>query len=80
MGIFTSFRHEHRFQRLGEQSTAMYDVLRFEFPLLLGGWLTEHLLVRRRLWKLLLRRNDLIKAAAEMEAGLCAVAPVASLG
>ena len=79
-GIFTSFRHEHRFERVGVQTTAMHDLLQFSFPLLLGGWVTERLLVRRRLWHLLLRRNAIIQTYAEREPAVWAVAPVAGLG
>lgn len=63
-GAFKSFRHEHLFYAVKEQ-TLMKDVFIFESPL---GWLGElanFLFLGRYMQKLLVTRNKVIKEAAE---------------
>ena len=64
-GMFAKFVHDHFFTPLGENMCEMRDSLELHMPLFLGGVVTERLLVRRRMLKMLLRRNALIKETAE---------------
>lgn len=63
-GIFRVFRHDHYFSRRAGR-TVMRDVLRFSMPLWLLGSMSERLLARRRLLRLLRERNALVKKMAE---------------
>jgi hypothetical protein len=69
-GVFRTYSHDHFFEDLGTDKTAMRDVLSFSFPRLLMGEVAERLFVKRRLTTLLLRRNSLIKHHAESRAAL----------
>lgn len=63
-GAFKSFRHEHLFYSVNNQ-TVMKDVFEFESP---GGWLgkvANFLFLGRYMEKLLMERNRVIKLAAE---------------
>jgi len=63
-GAFKSFRHEHLFYAVNNQ-TVMKDVFEFESP---GGWLgkvANFLFLARYMEKLLMERNRVIKLAAE---------------
>ncbi len=65
-GAFKSFRHEHRFERRGEE-TIMKDTFSFETPL---GWLGDivnKLFLTSYMETLLEKRNQTIKAVAESE-------------
>jgi ligand-binding SRPBCC domain-containing protein len=64
-GMFRSFQHDHFFKRLGVNKTEMRDLLHFSMPFWLMGALSERLIVRPRLRRLLLLRNSLIKKTAE---------------
>jgi ligand-binding SRPBCC domain-containing protein len=63
-GAFSSFRHEHRFERAGS-GTTMLDVFEYESPLGPLGRLADVLFLRRYMTGLLESRNRHIKALAE---------------
>jgi ligand-binding SRPBCC domain-containing protein len=65
-GLFQSFQHDHFFTALGEHQTEMRDVLQFRMPWWLMAAISERLVVRRRLNRLLQLRNGLIKEKAEV--------------
>ena len=63
-GAFKSFRHEHYFYAINNQ-TMMKDIFNFKSP---GGWFGElfnFLVLRGYMQKLLEKRNQVIKEAAE---------------
>ncbi len=63
-GAFKSFRHEHLFFALGNQ-TLMKDIFIFEAPLgIIGEWVSK-LFLARYMQILLKKRNKVIKEAAE---------------
>jgi len=64
-GIFKSFQHDHFFQSLAVNKTEMRDSLRFSMPIWLMGAVSERLIMRSRLIRLLQLRNNLIKETAE---------------
>ncbi len=64
IGAFKSFRHEHRFARQHGQ-TLMTDLFSFESPLGLLGQLANILFLKSYMKRLLLKRNEIIKQAAE---------------
>jgi ligand-binding SRPBCC domain-containing protein len=64
-GRFAPFVHDHFFEPASGGGTRMRDVVEFRSP---GGWLgraVDRLLLRGYLTRLLARRNDAIRAAAE---------------
>jgi ligand-binding SRPBCC domain-containing protein len=63
-GAFKSFRHEHHFVPENGQ-TLMRDVFTFQSPLGALGWLADRLFLKSYLRRLLTRRNETIKQAAE---------------
>ncbi|MCU1270918.1 MAG: hypothetical protein JWN74_2212 [Acidobacteriaceae bacterium] len=63
-GGFRSFCHDHFFEERGA-ITLMKDVLQFEAPLHLVGWIAERLVLRSYLEKLLIKRNEHIRSVAE---------------
>lgn len=63
-GPFTSFHHEHRFERNGE-ATTMIDVVDYQLPLGPLGVIADAVIAKRYLHHLLETRNRYIKAAAE---------------
>ena len=63
-GAFKSFRHEHRFHAQGNQ-TMMKDVFVFESPLGILGRLVNWLVLKKYMTRLLIKRNEVIKAVAE---------------
>ena len=63
-GAFKSFKHDHYFQRKGDQ-TEMRDVFDFEAPLGLLGHLANFLFLKRYMHKFLTIRNETIKTIAE---------------
>jgi len=67
-GAFKSFKHGHYFIRDGEQ-TIMKDVFTFESPFGLLGELVNYLFLNRYMNRLLEKRNEVIKEAAEELAG-----------
>jgi ligand-binding SRPBCC domain-containing protein len=63
-GAFKTIRHEHRFEAHGGQ-TLMTDVFTFESPLGLLGRLANILFLKSYMKRLLVKRNEIIKQAAE---------------
>ncbi|MFB9842268.1 SRPBCC family protein [Mucilaginibacter ginsenosidivorans] len=63
-GAFKSFRHEHYFLPRNGQ-TLMKDVFIFKSPMGILGRLFNWLILTRYMTKLLIQRNEVIKAAAE---------------
>lgn len=63
-GAFKSFRHEHHFSRIDNQ-TLMKDVFEFESPLGVLGNLFNWLVLTAYMRTLLTKRNKVIKEAAE---------------
>ena len=45
----------------------MKDVVQFEAPLYLLGWIAERLVLRTYMQELLAKRNDVIRSVAETE-------------
>jgi ligand-binding SRPBCC domain-containing protein len=66
-GAFKSFRHEHHFTAVDNRHTVMRDVFVFESPLGLLGKLVNWLVLKRYMTRLLAKRNEVIKAAAEAD-------------
>lgn len=65
-GLFSSFYHDHFFEQHGS-ITFMKDVVQFEAPLYLLGWIAERLVLRTYMQELLAKRNDVIRSVAETE-------------
>ena len=65
-GMFRSFCHDHYFESR-ENTTLMKDVMEFEAPLGPLGKLVEKLVLVRHMRRLLQRRNQCIRQAAEGE-------------
>ncbi|HYL11698.1 MAG TPA: SRPBCC family protein [Terriglobales bacterium] len=63
-GVFKSYCHDHHFE-VWKSGTTMLDVVEFEAPLGLLGRLAEKFVIKRRMQKLLERRNAFIKQTAE---------------
>lgn len=63
-GAFKSFRHEHWFTQTNGQTT-MKDIFCFEAPLGWPGWLVGRWILKPYLTNLLIKRNKVIKQAAE---------------
>jgi ligand-binding SRPBCC domain-containing protein len=63
-GRFKRFEHDHFFD-VGEGSTRMRDVLYFESPLGIVGRLVDRFVLSGYLTRLLLKRNSILKEAAE---------------
>lgn len=64
-GRFRSFEHDHSFEAVGEHETLMRDHLVFRSPLGVLGWLADRAVLASYLRRLLERRNEVIRAAAE---------------
>jgi ligand-binding SRPBCC domain-containing protein len=65
-GQFRSFCHDHFFDGRGT-ITLMKDVVQFEAPLSLVGWVAERLVLRSYVEELLMKRNEHIRSVAEGE-------------
>ena len=65
-GPFARFEHDHFFA--AGSATTMTDVLRFASPLSPVGRLGDRFVLRAHLMRLVARRNEAIRAAAEGEA------------
>lgn len=63
-GAFKSLEHIHLFERQGE-GTLMKDILRFEAPLGVLGWIAERLVLKAYMTKFLEHRNEQLKQLAE---------------
>jgi ligand-binding SRPBCC domain-containing protein len=65
-GMFKSFEHDHHFAEV-DGGTLMRDELRFESPFGPVGMLVDHLVLKSYFAKFLMKRNAVIKRAAESE-------------
>ena len=65
-GVFKSFRHENIFFGVNSQ-TVMKDIFIFESPLGILGELVNFVFLGKYMEKLLIKRNEVIKEAAELE-------------
>lgn len=65
-GLFRSFYHDHFFEKSGAV-TLMKDIVQFEAPLHLLGWIAERMLLRSHVQELLIKRNEIIRSVAEGE-------------
>jgi len=64
-GPFKKLKHRHIFQHIADGQTKMFDEFEFESPAgFIGRWVDEMILTDY-MTKLLKRRNEVIKAAAE---------------
>jgi len=63
-GAFKSFRHKHHFSQI-DGHTVMKDEFVFESPFGVLGKLVNWLILKRYMTNLLVRRNQVIKQAAE---------------
>jgi ligand-binding SRPBCC domain-containing protein len=63
-GAFKSFRHEHLFYGINNQ-TVMKDIFTFESPLGILGERVNFLFLGKYMKRLLIKRNEVIKEAAE---------------
>jgi ligand-binding SRPBCC domain-containing protein len=64
-GAFKQFRHEHRFEAIGDGHTRMHDTFDYTSPLGPLGKLADLLFLKRYMSKLLEKRNQTIKQFAE---------------
>lgn len=65
-GAFKSFRHEHHFKQI-KGATLMTDIFIFEAPLGLLGAIANRLFLTSYMRNLLIKRNEVIKAHAEIK-------------
>lgn len=65
-GAFKSFRHEHSFFTVGDQ-TKMTDVFVFESPFGVLGIIANKLFLTQYMLRLLTKRNEVIKHLAELK-------------
>jgi ligand-binding SRPBCC domain-containing protein len=65
-GAFRSFCHDHFFE-IRDGVTLMKDLMQFEAPFGILGALVERLVLKRHMFKLLLRRNQNIQRVAESD-------------
>ena len=63
-GPFKYLRHQHLFEK-AQNETIMTDLFDFQSPLGLSGRIADKLFLERYMRKLLVKRNGLIKIAAE---------------
>ena len=63
-GRFKSFKHQHIFREDGK-NTIMTDILEFESPFGIIGQLFNYFFLKNYMKKFLLKRNEMIKNAAE---------------
>jgi ligand-binding SRPBCC domain-containing protein len=64
-GVFRSFEHDHFFCSVDPELTEVRDVVRFSMPLWWLGLISEALIVRPRLKRLITERNRVIRQHAE---------------
>jgi ligand-binding SRPBCC domain-containing protein len=67
-GAFKSFSHRHYFE-MHQTGTVMKDIFEFESPLSILGRLFNRILLKGYMTRLLLKRNEVIKAYAESADG-----------
>ena len=65
-GAFQRFDHDHHFD-VGDRCTVMRDTFDYTSPLGILGRLADHMFLKSYMRKLLLRRNQVIKAVAESD-------------
>ena len=63
-GAFCRFDHDHHFQG-DDQQTVMRDILDYTSPLGVIGCMADVLFLKRYMWRLLNKRNQMIKDVAE---------------
>jgi ligand-binding SRPBCC domain-containing protein len=63
-GAFRRYCHDHFFEAQGRE-TIMKDLVEFSAPYGWLGWVVERTVVKRRLRKLLERRNEFLRQTAE---------------
>ena len=63
-GAFRSFIHDHHFETVPE-GTVMKDILTFRSPLGLLGRVVDKVVMAAYLRRLLTKRNDVVRLAAE---------------
>jgi ligand-binding SRPBCC domain-containing protein len=63
-GAFRRFDHDHHFQG-NNQQTVMRDIFDYTSPLGVLGCVADVLFLKRYMWRLLNKRNQLIKTVAE---------------
>jgi ligand-binding SRPBCC domain-containing protein len=68
-GPFRRFRHEHRFERLGDGATLMIDEWEHDAPLGLLGRIVDVVFLERHMRNLLHTRNAALKMEAERPRG-----------
>jgi len=68
-GPFRRWWHEHTFATLADGQTRMTDVVEFQSPFGLLGYLADGLVLRRYMPHLLRQRNSWLKATLEASAG-----------
>ena len=64
-GAFKSFRHEHHFRYRGQAITEMIDYFDYQAPFAIIGRIADTLFLESYMSRLLQRRNQMIKEAAE---------------
>jgi ligand-binding SRPBCC domain-containing protein len=64
-GPFSKLKHRHIFEYLNESQTLMMDEFEFEAPLGIIGRLVNDLYLKAYMTRLLIKRNQTIKQAAE---------------
>tara|TARA_R110000796_G_scaffold252645_2_gene390231 strand:- start:91710 stop:92186 length:477 start_codon:yes stop_codon:yes gene_type:complete len=65
-GAFKSFKHEHHFEECNGQ-TLVTDKFDYTSPLGILGWLFDKIVLEKYMFKLLYKRNQVIKEYAESE-------------
>lgn len=66
-GAFKSFRHEHHFRKIDEETTEMIDNFSYLSPLWVLGKIADSLFLKAYMIDLLQERNRLIKEMAESD-------------
>lgn len=64
-GAFKHFKHEHFFEKLGDDSTLMKDIFDYTSPLGIIGKLADFLFLEKYMTQLLEQRNHTLKQVAE---------------
>jgi ligand-binding SRPBCC domain-containing protein len=64
-GAFKDFKHEHFFEKQGENTTLMKDIFDYSSPLGVLGNLADFLFLKNYMTKLLEQRNKTLKEVAE---------------
>lgn len=64
-GVFKTLRHEHHFEKKSMSSTLMKDILHFEAPFGILGWLAERLVLKSYMMNFLKYRGEQLKFILE---------------